>query len=93
MAAPGGAGAGGRAVCAELRPAGAPPGAGAPQGGHLGAEDDQPVELVQEGALPAAALRVRLLHDQLRVDLAGQTEGREARRRRRGDAVCELAHT
>lgn len=31
------------------------------------------MELVQEGALSAAALRVRLLHDQLRVDLAGKT--------------------
>lgn len=52
-------------------------------GGHLGAEDNQPVELVQEGALPAAALRVRLLHDQLRVHLTGQTEGLQARRRAR----------
>ena len=38
----------------------------------LGAEHDQLVELVQEGVLAPAALPVRLLHHQLRIDLLGQ---------------------
>lgn len=42
---------------------------------HLGTEDDELVELVEEGVPPSAALGVRLFHDQLRINLTGQTKG------------------
>lgn len=76
----------GRGAGAELRGGGA---AGPPDA--LGAEHDEPVQLVQEGALAAAALPLRLLHDQLRVHLRhkghvrhstgqGKAQGRNATR-------------
>lgn len=41
---------------------------------RLGAQDDEFVQLVQRGALPPVALAVRLLHDQLRINLPRQKE-------------------
>lgn len=74
-----GAGAGGSVCRRASVPRGVPEVVAGLQ--RLGAKDDELVQLVEEGALPSAALPASLLHDQLRVHLVG---GEKAVRRSKG---------